>query len=186
MDLPDDIPRAHLPLSDAAELLDTALQLGAHDPTSGREPAVPPDLAPAFYTFLAHRHGPRAIAHPAAAGPPEVQAFRDHVFALMTTVPDAATLARAPTLTRWCPVRTHKECMLIGRVNGHPALRENARTLTSQLFRIAPAEGWARTWSRIYRLIDPDPAFFIELQRDRRLPPTAEIVWEMMPASSRH
>lgn len=186
MELPDDIPRTHLPLADAAQLLDTVVQLGAHDPTRAPGQDVPADLKPAWHAFLEQRHSPRAVADPAAAGAPEVQAFRDHVFALMTTVPDATTLAQAPTLERWCVIRDRQDCRLIGRVRGHPILRENARATTSALFRLAAADGWARTWSRIYHLLDPDPSFFLDLQRDERLQADTELVWEMMPTASRN
>lgn len=118
--------------------------------------------------------------------PGSVRTFRDHLFALMTTGPDAATRARAPSLDRCCVIRSRGHCLRIGGVNGHPLLRENARATTSPLIRIAAADGWARTWSRIYRLLAPDPRFIREVQRDARLAPGAGVVWERMPASSRH
>lgn len=183
MELPEDIPRAHLPLAEAFEDLDEAFQL-YEDGMTAR--SIPLALQPAWRTFVKARHDPDSPLGPSAMGPGSVRAFRDHLFALMTTVPDAATAAAAPTLDRWCVIRSRGDCLLIGRVNGHPLLRENARATTSPLFRIAAADGWARTWSRIYRLLAPDPSFFLDLQRDDRLPPCTEIVWEMMPASSHH
>ena len=181
MELPEDIPRAHLPLVEAFEDLDEAFHV-YQDGMTARN--IPVALQPAWRSFLSARHD--TPDSPSAMGPGSVRAFRDHLFSLMTTAPEAATRARAPTLDRWCVIRSRGDCLLIGRVNGHPLLRENARATTSPLFRIAAADGWARTWSRIYRLLAPDPSFFLDLQRDDRLPPCTEIVWEMMPTPSRH
>lgn len=179
MELPEDIPRAHLPLAEAFENLDTAVHMSADGTTTKQ---IPRALQPAWRTFFQTMYGtdtPFITPETTPAG--SVQAFRDHIFALMTAVPDATTLAQAPTLERWCVIRDRQNCRLIGRVRGHPILRENARATTSALFRIAAADGWARTWSRIYRLLDPDPSFFLDLQRDERLQADTEIVWEMMP-----
>lgn len=118
--------------------------------------------------------------------PGSVRTFRDHLFALMTTGPDAATRARAPSLDRCCVIRSRGHCLRIGGVNGHPLLRENARATTSPLIRIAAADGWARTWSRIYRLLAPATRLFLELQRGARLARDVEVVWERVPAASRH
>lgn len=45
---------------------------------------------------------------------------------------------------------------------------------------------WARTWSRIYRMTAPDPGFFLDLQRDKRLQHDAEIEWDIMRSLTPH
>ena len=68
--------------------------------------------------------------------------------------PSADDLARAPVLDWWRPA-TRTAPALIGLVAGHPRLRAGATTMTSDLFAIDADAGWARTWSRVYRLGRP-------------------------------
>jgi len=103
-------------------------------------------------------------------------AFCDHVEALTAAEPDAATLAAAPRIDRWSAILHRDAVCLLGRVTGHPRLRPGARAITSPLLRIAPAAGWARTWSRTYRLGREDRTFLFDMIADGRLPQTTERV----------
>jgi hypothetical protein len=63
-------------------------------------------------------------------------------------LPDAA-----PLLDEWRIIEVDgHDLHLVGRVSGHPHLREGARAVTSRLLWLDPSERWARTWSRLYRL----------------------------------
>ena len=64
---------------------------------------------------------------------------------------------------------------LYGRVTGHPRLREGARIYTSPYFQVDPEAGWARTWSRIYKLGRYDRRFLAEMVMDRVVGPTEPI-----------
>lgn len=103
----------------------------------------------------------------------QLAGFCDHIETLTESKPDRGSLAAAPRLDRWCAIIGGDCAQLIGRVTGHPLLRHQARITTSPLLRIAPSEGWARTWSRYYRLGSRDKGFLYELIADGRLPPTA-------------
>jgi hypothetical protein len=76
----------------------------------------------------------------------------DHIVA--SGAPPADDLLRAPALDWWRPT-TRTAPALIGLVAGHPRLRAGATTMTSELFAIDADAGWARTWSRLYRLGRP-------------------------------
>jgi hypothetical protein len=65
--------------------------------------------------------------------------------------PTDADLAGAPVIDLWRPAI--RQCStLIGLVTGHPLIGNGRPTLTSHLFAIDAEAGWARTWSRYYRL----------------------------------
>ena len=115
-----------------------------------------------------------------------LDAFCRHVHRLTLTVPARTELLVAPSIDHWCAILGADEIvLLIGLVHGHPLLREGARVRTSSLIRLTPSHGWARTWSRHYRLGTPDPGFFLKLQRDR-LSALAEIDWKIMAPLSLH
>lgn len=65
--------------------------------------------------------------------------------------PSAALLERAPLLEQWSFAVIRRPC-LMGAVVGHPLLGDLSQIHTSELFAIDEAAGWARTWSRYYRL----------------------------------
>ncbi len=67
--------------------------------------------------------------------------------------PSEDDLNSAPMLEDWALSLRSAPC-LIGRPSGHPYLR-GPRPVTSYLFVHAPELGWARTWSRYYRLGRP-------------------------------
>jgi hypothetical protein len=68
--------------------------------------------------------------------------------------PSAADLAQAPVIDLWRPaVRT--QTGLLGVVAGHPGIIDGHRALTTSIFAIDVDAGWARTWSRFYRLGRP-------------------------------
>ncbi len=76
--------------------------------------------------------------------------------------PTEGDLAMAPFLDRWEVVRDPFDfTIMLGRVTGHPTLRGPA-IRTSPLMRLNAQAGWARTFSRFYRLgmplskVDPD------------------------------
>lgn len=71
--------------------------------------------------------------------------------------PTKALLKDAPVLDAWhlTPCWNYR---LSGLVNGHPRLVGTDRAITtSDLWLFAPDHGWARTWSRWYRLGSPAP-----------------------------
>lgn len=83
--------------------------------------------------------------------------------------PAAPELAAAPLIDRWSIIRQAGCAVLIGQTTSHPLLREGARTITSPLLRLVPAQGWARTWSRYYRLGRQDRTFVDQVIADGRL-----------------
>ena len=68
--------------------------------------------------------------------------------------PADAALLNAPLLDQWRHVLA-PSAALAGIVDGHPLLRDGRPAVTSNLFAIAPAAGFARTWNRWYRLGRP-------------------------------
>lgn len=68
--------------------------------------------------------------------------------------PHAADMRAAPLLDCWTLGELTTPC-LIGAVVGHPLLGDRPRIHTSQLIAVDPDVGWARTWSRFYRLAEP-------------------------------
>lgn len=69
--------------------------------------------------------------------------------------PTEEELAAAPFLDKWEVVRdAFNYTILYGRVSGNPTLRGPA-IKTSPLLRLNAAAGWARTFSRFYRLGEP-------------------------------
>jgi len=93
----------------------------------------------------------------------------DHIDSLAGAVPDMPALETAPRIDRWCGAVVEDLPVLVGVVTGHPRLREGARTVTSPLVRIASDQGWARTFSRYYRLGRPDLSVFFALLAESRL-----------------
>lgn len=68
--------------------------------------------------------------------------------------PDRRVIARAPVLDNWQPAFRQEPC-LIGAVMGHPTITNGHKTQTSGLWLLAPAFGYARTFSRVYALGRP-------------------------------
>jgi hypothetical protein len=68
---------------------------------------------------------------------------------------DPAVLTAAPLLASWAVGATWvPERILVGRVTGHPLIPDGP-CRTSRLFAISPDGGYARTFSRWYRLGTP-------------------------------
>lgn len=67
--------------------------------------------------------------------------------------PTAADLASAPWLDEYVQVVRGVPC-LVGKQTGHPICK-GEHIVTSEVWAIAPALGWARTLSRFYRLGRP-------------------------------
>jgi hypothetical protein len=65
--------------------------------------------------------------------------------------PTRAEMVGAPVLDWWSLGVRPARC-LIGMPHGHPILRESNRVATSELFAIDTSRGFARTYSRIYKL----------------------------------
>lgn len=65
--------------------------------------------------------------------------------------PTEAMLRDAPILQCWGAAQGPAPC-LIGSVIGHPILGDRRIIHTSEVYALDPDEGWARTWSRFYRL----------------------------------
>jgi hypothetical protein len=68
--------------------------------------------------------------------------------------PSAGALASAPVIDWWLPA-FRSSGAFIGKISGRPNITNGRTGVTSQLFVIDPAMGWARTWSRFYRLGRP-------------------------------
>lgn len=68
--------------------------------------------------------------------------------------PDAAALAVAPILDGWSLAKRSEAC-LVGRVTGHPKIDDGRVAVTSGLWMLAPALGYARSLNRFYRLGQP-------------------------------
>ena len=68
--------------------------------------------------------------------------------------PTTEQLAAAPLLSPWRGT-TRSSPALTGLVFGHPRLADNRPALTTELFAIDIDAGWARSWSRFYRLGQP-------------------------------
>ncbi len=102
--------------------------------------------------------------------------FLDFLERLSTTSPSPTELSTAPLLEGWCAASIDPTPRLFGRVTGHPRIREHARTYTSPYFQVNPGQGWARTWSRYYRLGRYDRYFFGELMIDGVIPPGSELI----------
>jgi hypothetical protein len=65
--------------------------------------------------------------------------------------PTPLELASAPVIGRWF-LAPRVEACLIGEISGHPTIGELRPGRTTSLFAIDEEAGWARTWSRWYRL----------------------------------
>lgn len=66
-------------------------------------------------------------------------------------MPRSMDLNGAPAIDEWSYGLIPARC-IVGSVRGHLILGAGARVHTSQLVLIDPENGWARTWSRYYRL----------------------------------
>jgi len=64
-------------------------------------------------------------------------------------------LKAAPIIDKWSYGLVPARC-IAGLVRGHPVLGNLARVHTSEVILIDPEHGWARTWSRYYRLGVPE------------------------------
>lgn len=102
--------------------------------------------------------------------------FLQHCLSLSQSKPSTEEMERAPLLESWCAVSGHERFFLIGIVTAHPTLRESARTYTSLLFQAHPDHGWARTWSRYYRLGQYSKCFLWELQYEGKISGAFEIL----------
>jgi hypothetical protein len=71
--------------------------------------------------------------------------------------PSAEELANAPTLIGYFPV-ARAAMALQGLVTGHPRIQDGRFALTTEIFAIDSEAGWARSWSRFYRLGHPGDA----------------------------
>jgi hypothetical protein len=72
--------------------------------------------------------------------------------------PGRKILEQAPTIEDWRLAARPTVC-LTGRVSGHPHVREDGIVVTTDLWVIAPALGYARTLSRFYALGRPGRVF---------------------------
>ena len=67
--------------------------------------------------------------------------------------PTSTELGSAPIVDNWMIDARPRPC-LVGDLHGHPTLR-GPMVRTSEVWAIAPDQGWARTLSRFYRLGRP-------------------------------
>jgi hypothetical protein len=67
--------------------------------------------------------------------------------------PGEDLLAAAPLITNWRVVAVPAmEPALTGLVHRHPTIADGHVAVTSRLLALDIDAGWARTWSRVYRL----------------------------------
>lgn len=66
--------------------------------------------------------------------------------------PKDSDLAGAPLIEDWVFAHVDGAIVLVGRVTGHPILKSAKLKRTSALLAIDEKAGWARTYSRFYRL----------------------------------
>ena len=102
--------------------------------------------------------------------------FLHYCLKLSEMKPTEKDMKRAPFLDPWCAVREHDRCILLGVVTGHSKLREGARIYTSLMFQVHPDLGWARTWSRFYRLGAYSKCVLWELQYEGKISGAYEIL----------
>jgi hypothetical protein len=77
------------------------------------------------------------------------------LFAQAERGPAPEDLAGAPVLTQWSPALARRsDLVLAGHVTGHPRLT-GPWICTSPLVALDARAGWARSWSRWYRLGEP-------------------------------
>ncbi|UYO00181.1 MAG: hypothetical protein KIT02_02830 [Devosia sp.] len=76
----------------------------------------------------------------------------------ITPRPSERELDAAPVLSNWSLARVPGDAglALVGSVVGHPRLGDRPAIVTSELIAFYPADGWARTRSRVYRLAPQD------------------------------
>lgn len=140
-----------------------------------------PALAPLLQTYLADR-ALGGQGGSSANGTFDATLFIKWVIALSNLAPaigdNLATgeLSSAPLLDSWCAIVEDDVPLLVGRVSGHPHLREGARVRTSPLMNLQPKAGWARSCNRFYRLGLYDPSFLKTLQKDGRLSASAKLL----------
>ena len=100
-------------------------------------------------------------AGPAPELEPEVRRLRGLVQALddirCGRHPDKAALASCPRIHDW-RVFHRPDPSLTGIMFNHPAINDGRPGLTTGLWVLAPALGYARTISRYYALGKPDPS----------------------------
>ncbi|SIT17948.1 DUF6634 family protein [Paracoccus saliphilus] len=78
-------------------------------------------------------------------------------------------LAAAPVLELWRPLANiHAAVVLWGQVTGHPRIGASTIT-TSRLIALDRQAGWARTYSRWYRLGEPFSEFEANVARDLKI-----------------
>ena len=68
--------------------------------------------------------------------------------------PNPTDLSSAPLISEWSYGLFPTRC-IVGSVLGHPILGNRPRIRTSEIILVDPECGWARTWSRYYRLGSP-------------------------------
>lgn len=82
-----------------------------------------------------------------------LRALADDIERLSMFRPTAEEIERAPRLSSWRLSRRSVPCLL-GNVEDHPILG-SCDAVTSELFALDAAAGWARTASRFYLLASP-------------------------------
>lgn len=135
-------------------------------PDPGEWPTVKVTLSPCL-KLLFEIYSEKQLYQRTRAGMPRLVDLLDHLEHISTAMPGPDELRDAPILDQWSAgVGTDGCARLFGRVTGHPRLREGARIFTSPYCKLDTEAGWARTWSRYYRLGRYDRGFLGELILD--------------------
>jgi hypothetical protein len=145
-------------------------------PDSGEWPTVKVTLSPCL-KLIFDIYSEKQLYQRTRVGMPRLVDLLDELERLSTTQPDLEDLRDAPILDRWSAGTGTDGCpRLFGRVAGHPLLREGARIYTSPYLQVDPQAGWARTWSRYYRLGRYDRGFLGELVLDGVVGPSTRLI----------
>ena len=80
----------------------------------------------------------------------KLRALADDLEKMTIFQPGSVELSNAPMLEEW-GVRLRPVPAIVGTVQAHPYL-DNGPIVTSEVYALDHAAGWARTFSRFYRL----------------------------------
>jgi hypothetical protein len=102
---PDTIRRSHMPLADAVDQLTVDIDLARQDSTWWKR-HQPPHILRTLIRDFEVSHTAKQFDDGTSGSFTEIaEAFCAYAHELSVSVPDAATLAAAPLLDRWCVLR---------------------------------------------------------------------------------
>ncbi|WP_372921563.1 DUF6634 family protein [Roseovarius sp.] len=102
--------------------------------------------------------------------------FCNNLLELSMMEPDPTIIWCAPLLNSWCAITSEDYVRLLGRVSGHPRLREHARIRTSPLLHLSSDRSWARSYNRFYTLGQHDTSMFFRVISDGLIPSSTNLI----------